>query len=1327
MSDGEPCAPEQAWMADLEAMVWALHGQPSSPPTGHLVALALPDEETARQLVQRLKDRGLAQPERLLDVRCAPDAKRYDFPWRDREAGGHGIVVLQRHPDGRGHEWLLGAAHDGWFAVPNEFRKYPAGPSPASMTLNRLERRGYTVRTARESDLPALMRLEEQCWPPALSMPTDLIRRRLARFPQGNLALDFEGDVVAAIYAQRIRRIRDLQGLNAREAEALHRDDGTVVQLLAVNVLPGWQDRSFGDQLLELMLQQCTLMPGVEAVVGVTRCKDYARHAGQPYDAYTARRNGHGKLVDTILRFHEAHGARIRGPMPDYRPQDAANHAYGVLVHYDIQHRKLPDAAAGRAGMPARGSGANPTDCVRQAVASILDMAAADVPLARPLFELGMDSAALLDLNERVGSEFGVKLGPAFFFEYNTCEKIAAYLQSGRGAADESPADVKHPAQRGERPAAPRDDIAIIGMAFVLPGGVEDEAQLWDLLTRQGDAIGDLPQGRWAWPAGISPHGEHRGIARGGFLADIAGFDAGLFHLSRKEAELMDPQQRMMLELSWACLEDAGYTAQSVAGSRTGVYVGASGSDYEILLKDGREVEALSGLGSAMSVIPNRISHYYDLRGPSIQVDAACSSSLVALHEAAQALRAGQCEQALAGGIHLMCHPANTIAYYKAGMLSADGRCATFDAQANGYVRGEGAAMLLLKPLARARSDGDRIYAVIKGTAVNHGGRASGLTVPNPAGQAALLRQAYESAAIDARTISYVEAHGTGTSLGDPIEVRALKQAFAGDTMGAPGELSCGIGSIKTRIGHLEAAAGIAGLLQVIASMRRRMLPASLNFSTLNPHIDLSGSAFYVVAKAQPWELAPGQPLRRAGVSSFGSGGTNAHAVVEEYTEPVSSQTPAGGPAIIVLSAGDAGRLRLQAQRLLTVLAGETFGDADLADIAYTLQVGREAMQARLACVASSIADLSGKLERFLAGQAAGQEVHAGEAEPQGQTLTLLSADEDMARTLSAWLAKAGWDKLLALWVRGLDLDWGGLYGDSKPRRVGLPTYPFLRKHYWLPAGDGGEEPSRAAQLHPLLHDNTSSLEGQRFTSTFSGREFFLADHRVRGKRVLPAAAHLEMARAAIAHAAGGLQAGPGLRVTLRDVVFSRAVVAGEQPLALHVAVWPQSQGMIGYEIYSGTAPDIQVHSQGIATLGPQNTAPICDLTAVRVACRQVQVPQLYAALEGAGFAYGPAHRGIAGVHAALDAGGARSQVLARVALASGLAARRSEYALHPSVLDAAFQAATWLLLNEADMRPSLPFAIEELEIIAAPPAEELYAWVRYSAGSGPHDSLRKL
>jgi acyl transferase domain-containing protein/acyl carrier protein len=427
-----------------------------------------------------------------------------------------------------------------------------------------------------------------------------------------------------------------------------------------------------------------------------------------------------------------------------------------------------------------------------------------------------------------------------------------------------------------------REPIAIVGMACRFPGGADDPASLWELLQNGRDAISPVPADRWDIEALFDPDPDapaRMSVRNGGFLADVGSFDPAFFGIAPREALTMDPQQRLLLETAWEALEHAGIAADRLAGSDSGVFVGiCNGDHFNRLLSRGTEsIDAYLASGNAHSVAAGRIAYFLGLQGPALSVDTACSSSLVALHLACRSLRGGESRIALAAGVNVMCSPETTIALSKAHMLAPDGRCKTFDASADGFSRGEGCGVLVLKRLTDAQADGDRVLAVIRGTAVNQDGHSGGLTVPNGPAQEAVIGLALADAGVAAADIGYVEAHGTGTSLGDPIEVRALAGALgAGRTQQNP----LLIGSVKTNLGHLESAAGIAGVMKVVLALQHERIPRHLHFRNPSPHIAWSEYPVRVTSEPVPWPR--GERRRLAGVSSFGFSGTNAHVVLEE-------------------------------------------------------------------------------------------------------------------------------------------------------------------------------------------------------------------------------------------------------------------------------------------------------------------------------------------------------------------------------------------------------------------------------------------------------------
>jgi acyl transferase domain-containing protein/enoyl-CoA hydratase/carnithine racemase/acyl carrier protein len=990
-------------------------------------------------------------------------------------------------------EFLLTAAGARLMPVQQPPAGLPDGNAVNQYLLQHMERRQYRIRVAQTDDLPALLALENLCWAQQLRTPETVLRQRIETYPQGQLVL-LVGDAVAGvIYSQRISHADVLDGVSVAQVDALHDPQATVAQLLAVNVLPRMQQQNLGDQLLEFMLIRCSLQKELKSVVAVTLCRNYDRAAGVSVADYIRQRKVHGVLADPILRFHELHGAIIERPMPGYRPADRNNDGHGVLVRYDIHHRsrnglQIERAAGGTEG-GGRFSRAEIRRHLQQAVGDCLGEQYRSVfGFDRPLMEMGLDSADMLELNEKISHHFQLPLSLAFFFQYNTADKIAGYLASQIGQGESSvaaqelhepdqpkPRAATRPTAREKQPLRAQD-VAIVGMACRMPGCIDTPEELWQCLASGTSVIGDLPPGRWQWPIDIDPANQHQGIARGGYLEHVADFDAPFFRISPAEAESMDPQQRILLELCWQAIEHAGHAPDSLAGSATGVFIGASGSDYTRLLdRIDAPVDAHYGTGSSMAVLANRISYFCDLNGPSLVLDTACSSSLVAVHEAVQSIQSGESSQALVGGINLILHPANGIAYHKAGMLADDGFCKTFDRRANGYVRSEGAVVLLLRPLSAAVADGDSIYAVIRGSACNHGGQASGLTVPNPGQQARLLQAAWQSAEIDPFALGYIEAHGTGTSLGDPIEVQGIQQSFSQalaqdsvqDRAQFFGEQRCGLGSLKTNLGHLEAAAGIAGLLKAVLCLQHRQLPATVHFHQLNEHIKLGGSGLYIVDRLRAWLPPTDGGPRLAGVSSFGSGGANAHVVLAEHASAgeAADDAPAR-PPVFILSAKTRQQLLAYAQKYIDWLGAGSGNTSSMSDLCGLLQTGRQAMPERLALVVTDRDDLLVRLRAFCL--APDLRVHLSNGKTvaaQIRELTEGAAGKLFIRTLAE---QGEWDKVALLWQSGFEVDWALLHDDeaaqSRPaRRFAAPTYPFARHRYWLPTMPAELSPGVAA------------------------------------------------------------------------------------------------------------------------------------------------------------------------------------------------------------------------------------------------------------------------
>jgi acyl transferase domain-containing protein/NAD(P)-dependent dehydrogenase (short-subunit alcohol dehydrogenase family)/acyl carrier protein len=872
----------------------------------------------------------------------------------------------------------------------------------------------------------------------------------------------------------------------------------------------------------------------------------------------------------------------------------------------------------------------------------------------------------------------------------------------------------------------PKEPIAIIGMSGRFAGS-KTVNDLWEHLSKGDDLIEEASRWNFSeyYPEGTS-YCKH-----GSFLDDIDWFDPLFFNISGQEATFMDPQQRLFLEESWKALEDAGYAGVGVQGRLCGVYVGYAGGDYQQLFSSNPPPQAF--WGNAGSVVPARIAYYLDLQGPAIAVDTACSSSLVAVHLACQGLWAGETELALAGGVFIQSTPDFYLNSNRAGMLSPTGRCHTFGERADGFVPGEGVGAVVLKRLKEAIADGDHIYGVIRGSGINQDGTTNGITAPSANSQERLERYVYDTFHIHPEQIQMVEAHGTGTKLGDPIEYQALTRSFRAYT---DKQEYCAIGSIKSNLGHAAAAAGIAGIIKILLSLQHKQIPPSLHFQSGNPHIQFKDSPFYVNLSLKDWDVEP-DSTRCAVTSSFGFSGTNAHMAIEEAPKIERRHSEKPG-YLIVLSARTSEQLRQQAEQLLAYCEREP--QADFGNMSYTLLLGRKHFNHRLAYIVRSQQELITLLNKWLQKGKVSQiyvsELH--ESDRREQPALKRYGNECIQNCHNASNASDYLEHLSTiadLYVQGYELDFKQLFINELYSKIPLPTYPFARERYWVPESGTTTTTTTtpAATIHPLLHQNTSDLAEQRFTSTFTGQEFFLADHTINGQHLLPRVAYLEMARAAVQQATGVLEEDQ-TGILLKNVEWVRPIAVGKQPVKVHIGLFPEDSGEIAFEIYSeseeaGAEP--VVHSQGIVVLSTAQEAPTLDLSALQAECSQAALSsnQCYAAFRSIGIDYGPAHQGIEQLYIG------QNQALAKLTLPPSVSATKDQFVLHPSLMDASSQASIGFVMSAGDsilsggtasLKPALPFALEELEILGNC-TSTMWALVRFGDGSKAGDKVQKL
>jgi acyl transferase domain-containing protein/acyl-CoA synthetase (AMP-forming)/AMP-acid ligase II/acyl carrier protein/predicted alpha/beta-fold hydrolase len=571
-----------------------------------------------------------------------------------------------------------------------------------------------------------------------------------------------------------------------------------------------------------------------------------------------------------------------------------------------------------------------------QNLAQRLGIAPHSLDVNEPFNSYGLDSVQAVRLTAELEDYLNIKVSPTLAYDYPTIASLSQYLTG-----------INENKRLDQYPISPleSEDIAIVGVNCRLPNAsCWQEAQ--QMLASGKEATSPVPPDRW------------QGEQFGAFLADVDKFDAKFFGISPREATYMDPQQRLLLEVVWTALEDACIPPHTLKQSMTGVFVGVSSNDYsQLQLKYGIPVNAYGGTGNAHSIAANRLSYILDLRGPSLAVDTACSSSLVAVHLACNSLKQGESNLAIVGGVNLILAPELTETFTEAGMMASDGKCKTFDATADGYVRGEGCGVVVLKRLSDAVSEGDRVYAVIKGSAINQDGRSNGLTAPNGLAQEEVICQALKKANISPTQVDYIETHGTGTPIGDPIEVNALKRVFSSR------KKPCYMGSIKTNVGHLEAAAGIVGLIKVVLSLQNEQIFPHLNFSKLNPLIDL-GDVLSIPTQLTPW---PKTDLPRvAGVSSFGFGGTNAHVILADPPPQLKEDSPSPSHFLLTLSAKNEIALRENVKNYVNYLTNNP--DLCVRDLCLTSNIGRSPFPNRIAVVTKDTETLVNHLSSYLQG-----------------------------------------------------------------------------------------------------------------------------------------------------------------------------------------------------------------------------------------------------------------------------------------------------------------------------------------------------------------------
>lgn len=827
------------------------------------------------------------------------------------------------------------------------------------------------------------------------------------------------------------------------------------------------------------------------------------------------------------------------------------------------------------------------------------------------------------------------------------------------------------------------EPIAVIGMGCRFPGAADLDS-FWQLLDRGECAISRVPKDRWDAAAWTSSHPKTPGkiiTDRAGFIDDVDQFDSRFFEITRREASSLDPQHRLLLETAWRTLEHAGVPVESTFGQRNGIFVGICSSDYLALLNrsDPSSIDAYCGTGNAHGTAAGRLSYFLKWQGPSMAIDTACSSSLVALHHAIASLRNDDCQMALVAGVNLILTPNLSINLSQAGMLSPRGLCQAFAASADGFARGEGCGAVLLKRLSDAVRDGDRIVCCLNGSAVNQDGRSNGLTAPNGLAQQDVIRTALKQCRLEPDAIDYIEAHGTGTPLGDPIEMRALGEVFGQRTRPLL------VGSVKTNIGHLEGAAGVAGLIKTCLSLQHKTLPQHLHFDQPSEHIDWT-RPIEVTAQRRTWmpaeAAAADQQLRRAGVSSFGFGGTNAHVIVEEYcpADVAAESDPEHPFALVKLSAKTDAALAMLSDRWANSLP-----DAGLAEIAATANLGRDDFAFRRFVIAATRDELQLMLQD--PSQAAAIQQHHW-ADPTFQALQQIGQR----------------------YLAGEAIDWNTITSGCRSQMVSLPGHPFVRQRCWIAnenqvAQSTPPRQSSAATLppanqdadrHPLLGSRLDLAGNTIIFESDLGAIDYLQDHRLRGDAIFPATGFVEL----------GLASGErltGHAVTASDLQLLRPLPV--KTPSCRVQTLLDSDQTDGYRCsiqYRGSSNWQEVASMQVREASGEALA-IADWnrrSSANQPHESVDTASQYEAFEAVGIQYGPAFRGLREIR--LDGEIVRGIVTLPVPVGD-----REPYRLHPAMLDASLQALAALL--PPDQRAMwLPVSIDRVDVATSDASESL-------------------
>lgn len=952
----------------------------------------------------------------------------------------------------------------------------------------------------------------------------------------------------------------------------------------------------------------------------------------------------------------------------------------------------------------------------------LLDIPVDELDMDTRFQEYGVDSFIVKEFNEIIEKKL-VRLSKTILYEYQTIGELANYVAqeykdqlyhifSFEDASTQmEKVEDKSKLFKQEKQImsinqdeTAEDDVAIIGVNIQFPKA-NNLDELWSLLVNGESAITKVPEERWNNEAYYDSdnikikQGKYY-CPWGGFLKDISDFDPLFFGITPKEAELMDPQERLLLESVWHVMEDAGYTKEALSRQYTekmkqnvGVFIGCTSYTYNLIGIDEWNKGNYVTPNSLPWSLANRISFLFNFNGPSVTLDTACSSALTALHMACQSLKNGDCSTAIVGGVNLYTHPNKYVLLSQLHMLSPTGKCHAFGADADGFVPGEGIASLLLKPLKEAKKSKDHIYGIVKGSSINHGGQTNGYTVPNPEEQCNLICNALNDANVSPEEIGYIEAHGTGTILGDPIEVTGITKAYKKYT---DKKMFCSIGSVKSNIGHQEGVAGLAGIAKILAQLKYKKLAPSLYTDELNPNISFEETPVFVQRKLEDWRpitIEKGDQLielsRKAAISGFGAGGANAHVIIEEYKEDrEKTKINNGIKNLFLFSANsEAGVKQIAKELAMYIESGRDESDSDIfmEEVAYVLQCCRSTKDIRVAIYAETLTELKETLERICAVENL-KEINSDTVITSLETYNM--NQKEISLSENTFFDKQQLIYLAKIWVKSKKSNWEKLYHGNYPFKRAIPTYPFEKEHYWVPTVNSI---GTVDKLHPMVDSNESDFNEQYYCKEFSAKDLYIRDHRVDGKMILPGVAYLELARFCAQNAVKDENI-----TVLENVYWIRPLQLTDSSVKCKIVLKPAEEN-INFEVKTMQDDRDTIHCYGQIRYDSidRSSAESFDIESIKSRCtKETNGKECYEKFQEYGFMYGSYMQSIEKVYSSSN------EVLTQIRIPDKYKEDSKSYVLHPSIMDGAFQSVMAFDKDiESEGSIYLPHKIDKIEI----------------------------